>query len=158
MKRLFLSLVIILSITLISCSDKKDSAETSKVENNSPVQNGETSNEINASLRNDETAFERKIQEGKIILLYSTDETAALRIDKDKATIVKLPDGKEYPAKKDDDNIILNVPGIGEMQIINLNDKFYLFDDNNQAFEVKYTDNKLYAEATVLTDELLKKK
>ncbi len=158
MKRLLLGFAFILSITLISCSDKKDNAETSKVGNNTVVQNGEMSNKSSASLRSDETTFERKIQEGKIILLYSTDETAALRYDKNIATTITLPDGKEYQAKKDDDNILLNVPGKGEMQIINLNDKFYLFDNRNQAYEVKFNDNRLYAEATSLKKELLKNK
>ena len=152
MKRFVIFITFILSIALMSCSeDRRNEQEVSEMNDNS-FENQQSEDAISSS----GDAFERRIQEGDIILLYNESEPAAAKPDEDEVNTVTLPDGKMYEVQKNDDMTLLKIPGKEPMQIIELNDKFYLFDDDNQAYEIKYENNKLYAEATTLTDELLK--
>jgi len=68
---------------------------------------------------------------------------------------MKLPDGNIYQVKQDGDKVFMNIPEKGEMEIIKLSGKYYLFDEDNQAYEVKLMNKELIAEATDLTDLLL---
>jgi hypothetical protein len=68
---------------------------------------------------------------------------------------IQLPDGKLHQVEMEGDKTWINVPEKGKMQVIRLNGKVYLFDDDNQAYEVKVINNELAAEATDLTDVLL---
>jgi hypothetical protein len=106
-----------------------------------------------------EVSFQEKVNNGEIILLTVGGEPEPYKFGGgSKITTMKLPDGKLYQVREDGNRTMFNVPGKGEMGIIMLNDKFYLFDDDDQAYEVKFDNNQLYAEKTELIDIILSKK
>jgi hypothetical protein len=162
MKKLLLFGTVFLSLTLIGCSQKEGDKEENDMENISTETTGLKSpsrgigvEKEGAGLERAETTFMERIQEGKIILLTKKSDQDAFELGGSEISAMTLPDGKLHQVIKDGDDTIINVPGKGELQIIKLNDKFYLFDDNDQAYEVKFKNNMLYAEATSLTDVLL---
>lgn len=162
MKKLLLFGTVILSLTLIGCSQKGDNEEANNMENvstettdlKSPSRGIGVVKE-GVGLERAETTFMERIQEGKIILLTRQSDQEAFELGGSEISAMTLPDGKLHQVIKDGDDTIINVPGKGELQIIKLNDKFYLFDDDDQAYEVKYKNDMLYAEVTELTDVLL---
>jgi hypothetical protein len=161
MKILLLCNALILSIALISCSERSEDAQEINKEDNAVEERESINNKYTGTTGTNSSSgneFEKRIQEGEIILLYNDTESAAFRSAEDEVNTITLPDGKMYEVEKDDDVTLLNIPGKGKMEVINLNDTFYLFDEQNQAYEVKYINNKLFAEATSLTDVLLERK
>jgi len=163
MKWLLSNMIIILFLILTGCSEKNETADAGRISGGTTMntEGNETTlrealEEHNTVIKTEQIAFERKIQEGEVILIYKKSGPAGIISDENQYTKLTLPDGKEYRARKDNDKTLLNIPGKGEMQIINLNDNFYVFNDDNQAFLVKYDKNRLFAELTNLSDELLK--
>ncbi len=71
---------------------------------------------------------------------------------------ITLPDGKLYQIEKNGDKTIIDIPGKGKMEAIKLDKKIYLFDSDNQGYEVKFENEKLFAEKTDMTKILLSKK
>jgi hypothetical protein len=166
MKNLWFIGLFILSIAFLSCSDKdKNENElgttkeglVEKTDAKSPAQTEKQKKQIEVAKA--DAAFEAKVQKGDVVLLTINGEPEAFKFDGgSKITAMKLPDGNLYQVKEDGDRTMINVPGKGEMGIIMLNDKFYLFDDDNQAYEVKFSNKQLFAEKTELTDVLLSRK
>ena len=162
MKKLLLFGTVILSLILISCSQEEGDNEgagntTEMTDPKTPVHKIEAV-EKNAGFEKAETTFMERIQKGEIIILTNEGEEEVFEFRGNEISAMTLPDGKLHQVTKDGDNTLINIPGSGELQIIKLNDKFYLFDDNDQAYEVKFKNNMLYAEATSLTDVLLASK
>jgi hypothetical protein len=171
MKNLWFIGLFIISVTLIGCSDKeKDNkaketlvketdSKTLAQEKDGNRNNIKGTTQTGAIITKADAAFESKVQKGDVVLLTINGEPEAFKFDGgSKITAMKLPDGNLYQVKEDGDRTMINVPGKGEMGIIMLNDKFYLFDDDNQAYEVKFSNKQLFAEKTELTDVILSRK
>ena len=167
MKTLLACGVFILSIFLLSCSDtKKDEADLKKLNDNSiskeesksltqkneGVQKGSSSS---LSSRLAEATIEGKIEKGEIILLSKDIKPNTFKFTGSKISAMRLPDGNLYQVEMDGDRTMINIPDKGEFQLLKLNGKYYLFDEDNQAYEVKFIKKDLVAEATDLTDVLL---
>ncbi len=163
MKKLCLIAFFIFSIAFISCSDKeKDEAELKQTKpeaDSKPLvmENQYTGiTEKGTIIEKADASFETKVQEGTIIPIeIETNGDEPFKFEGSKIMAMTLPDGKLYQIEKDGDKTMIDIPGKGKMQAIRLNEKIYLFDDNDQAYEVKFVNKKLYAEATDLTDILL---
>ncbi|HSP88342.1 MAG TPA: hypothetical protein VLN45_09430 [Ignavibacteriaceae bacterium] len=167
MKKLFVMALFILSLTFISCSDKeknetnlnKDKAETdsksvSEGNKSTQKQNLETATRIERA----DASYETKVEEGTIIPILIENDQKAFEFSGNKILAITLADGKLYQIEKDGDKTIIDIPGKGKMQAIKMDDKVYLFDNDNKAYEVKFEDNKLYAERSDMTKILLSKK
>jgi hypothetical protein len=161
MKRLFLIIVLIPLFLLVDCADKGKKANEG--ENKVEL---DTKSSIN---KDKETAIDKerkgikiapallkeKIENGEAIQISLDDGPTPYGFKGDKIEALQLLDGKFYQVEKRDEKMWINVPHKGEMQIIRLSGKLYVFDDNDRAYEVKVVNNKLIAEATDLMDVLL---
>jgi len=172
MKILWVAAFFILSIAFLSCSNKeKDEAESNQTkeglvkesDSKSLVQKNEKTGEQKRITETETTvekagaSFEAKVQKGEIFMLTNDGEPEPFKFAGSKITAMKLPDGKLYQVEEKGDRTMINIPGKGEMGIIKLYNKFYLFDDKDQAYEVKFINKQLFAEKTDLTDVLVKK-
>ena len=167
MKNLWLIGLFFISISLIGCSEKgkEDSKIDQTKEGLNAQENMDNGNNIKqkgkktgAIITKADAAFEAKVQKGEIILLTINGEPEPFKFEGSKISAMKLPDGNLYQVKEDGDRTMINVPGKGEMGIIMLSNKFYLFDDDDQAYEVKFINKQLFAEKTELTDVILSRK
>ena len=170
MKNLWFLGIFVFSMFLIGCSEKgKEKEELSqnkeemmektdaKTPDQTEMQMKENQKKEMADV-NTEAAFQEKVKKGEIIMMTDNGEPESFKFEGSKISAMKLPDGKLHQVRKDGDRNMINVPGKGEMGIIMLNDKFYLFDNNDQAYELKFDKKQLYAEKTDLTDVVLSKK
>jgi hypothetical protein len=100
--------------------------------------------------------FQEKVDKGEIIVLTEKGSPIPYESDGNIVKTIKLADGKQHQVEIDDEGKTwITIADKGRVQVIELNDKFYLFDDNDQAYELKVVDNELVAVATSITDELL---
>jgi hypothetical protein len=160
MKGLILIGFVILLMVFTGCENKEKREvglnrieEKNMTEENAvKAEKEETKTEVAAA------TFEEKVQDGKIIPLTNNGEPEPYKFFGTEIKAMQLPDGKFYQVEIEDDNTVLIVPGHGKMQLIKLNEKFYVFDDDDQAYEIKVVNNELVAEATYLTDVLLSMK
>jgi len=172
MKILWVAAFFILSIAFLSCSNKeKDEAESNQTkeglvketesktltQKNENIGKQKGITETGTIIEKANPAFEEKVQKGEIIMLTKDGEPEPFKFAGSKITAMKLPDGKLYQVEEKGDRTMINIPGKGEMGIIKLYNKFYLFDDKDQAYEVKFINKQLFAEKTDLTDVLVKK-
>lgn len=162
MKKLCLIVFFIFSIGFISCSDKeKDEADLKQTkpeaDSKPPVMKNQYTGitENGTIIEKADASFEEKIQEGEIIFLTNEGEPEPFEFGGSKIMAMQFPDGKLHQVEIENDRTWINVPEKGKMQAIRLNEKVYLFDDDNQAYEVKVMNNELVAEATDLTNVLL---
>ena len=169
MKNLFVITFFILSITFINCSDKeKDEAklnrEKTEADSKSQTQKeGYTKKqkiktEKKTGTERADASFETKVQAGTIIPIAMGTNEESFKFEGSKIMAITLPDGKLYQIEKDGDKTIIDIPGKGKMEVIRLDEKIYLFDNDNQGYEVKFENKKLFAEKTDMTKILLSRK
>ena len=162
MKRLYLIIVLIPLVVLMDCTDKEKKAN----EGENTVELKTTSSTNSADKVKNETAeikmapalLEKKIDEGEAFQISLDDGLPPYGFKGEKIDAMQLPDGRFYQIEKRDGKMWINVPYKGDMQVIRLSGKIYVFDDNDRAYEVKVVNNKLIAEATDLMDVLLAEK
>jgi hypothetical protein len=165
MKNIWFISLFILSIVLMGCSEtNKDNEELSQTNTGMVEKSGTKMNQTQKQKKETgmvytDAVFEQKVQNGEIIMISKEGESESFDFNNEtKIKAMKLPDGNLHQVREDGDRTYINVPGEGEMGIIMLNDKFYLFDDDDQAYELKFANNKLFAEKTELTDVVLSRK
>ncbi len=163
MKKLHLIIVLIPLLILASCSEQGKKAN--EVQNNAAVDSKtqEKSEVATKEKRGNGTEMtpaimKEKIDSGKIIMLSLNGSPPPYKYQGDKIKALELPDGKFYQIEEKGGKKWINVPGKGEMEIIRLSGKVYIFDHNDRAYEVKSVNDELIAEATDLTNVLLSKK
>lgn len=169
MKKLFVIAFFILSIGFISCSDKeKDEAELKRIKTETDSksqtqkdgytkkQNIKTEKET--GVERADASFETKVQQGTIIPIAMSTDEESFKFSGSKIMAITLPDGKLYQVEKDGDKTIIDIPGKGKMEAIRLDKKIYLFDNDNQGYEVKFENKKLFAEKSDMTKILLSRK
>ncbi|HVO74643.1 MAG TPA: hypothetical protein VMT35_11515 [Ignavibacteriaceae bacterium] len=157
MKNLCLFSFFIFLMLLIGCSDKVKRDQKNIGENpaSNISKNVSIKKSVNATKKS-EAAFEEKIRKGEIILLTKTAMPNIFNFGtSSKIFGIKMPDRNIYQVRQDGDKVFMHVPEKGEMELIKLNGKYYLFDKDNQSYEVKLRDGKLIAEAKDLTDVLV---
>jgi hypothetical protein len=166
MRNIQIIAVFILSIVFLSCSDRerketnqnKPEADSKSLVEKSEFtqkQDGKEITKKETGIRITVAAFDEKIENGEILLLTDKGEPRPYEFIGSKIMTMQMPDGKFHQVEIKNDRAWINVPGKGEMQAIRLNGKVYLFDDDNQAYEVKIINNELAAQTTSLTDELI---
>jgi hypothetical protein len=158
MKNLCLFSLFIFLMVLIGCSDKDKKDQKNIRENavSNISKNEMTKKSVNEAAEKAEAPLEERVHKGEVILLTKTANPNSFDFGtSSKIFGMKLPDGNIYQVKQDGDKVFMNIPEKGEMEIIKLSGKYYLFDEDNQAYEVKLMNKELIAEATDLTDLLL---
>ena len=177
MKNLWFIGLFVISIALIGCSGKgKEDTKLNQTKEgvvnepgatantqgnmvngeNNPQQKGTT---VGSLITKADAAFAQKVQNGEIIMITDEGKQEPFKFNgSSKIKAMKLPDGNLHQVVEKGDRTFINVPGKGEMGIIMLNHKFYLFDDKNQAYEMKFINQQLFAEKTDLTNVVLSRK
>ena len=168
MRNIQIIAVFILSLVFLSCSDrerKETNQNKPEADSKSLVEKSEFTKKQDGKekiitkketgIRIAAAAFDEKTENEEILLLTDKGEPRPYEFIGSKIMTMQMPDGKFHQVEIKNDRAWINVPGKGEMQAIRLNGKVYLFDDDNQAYEVKIINNELAAQTTSLTDELI---
>jgi hypothetical protein len=158
MKRLYLIIVLIPLVLLVDCADKGKKANEmgNKVEPNiKSTTNVSHEMRTTKGIKIAPALLRKKIESGEVINISLNDGPPPYGFKGDKIEAMQLPDGKFYQVEKRDGKTWINIPHKGEMQIIRLSGKVYVFDNNDRAYEVKVVNSKLMAESTDLMNVLL---